>query len=323
MTAQQLVDAFTELLQPNQRLRSLPLLAKIIDLINFAAAQTGNDLSQYVNKTTDKASASDLTAGTVGKFPDAKEVKDYVLARISALIDNSPALLDTLDELAAALGDDPNFSTTILTLLGLKANDADVVKLTGNQSIAGAKTFASRIQFNSSIISRNNNLDTGKYVNFNMRNDDEVNNYTVSFSIDEEGNFLLILTNVTTFIDYQYTFPLQSLLIGGAQIDTTETALVSSTAIALDMADYMEKSATLALAHNAAFSVVNPGQNKVYLISLTTDASTRTITLPANSIWCGNVATLSLAASSKFNIAVRARNVSGTWNYEWVIIKFN
>lgn len=40
---------------------------------------------------------------------------------IAALVDTSPAALDTLNELAAALGDDPNFATTITNALAAKA----------------------------------------------------------------------------------------------------------------------------------------------------------------------------------------------------------
>lgn len=36
-------------------------------------------------------------------------------AQLTALIDAAPSQLDTLNELATALGDDPNFSTTVLT----------------------------------------------------------------------------------------------------------------------------------------------------------------------------------------------------------------
>jgi hypothetical protein len=43
-----------------------------------------------------------------------------VNAKIAALVDSSPATLDTLNELAAALGDDPNFATTMATALGGK-----------------------------------------------------------------------------------------------------------------------------------------------------------------------------------------------------------
>jgi hypothetical protein len=37
----------------------------------------------------------------------------YTDAQIAALVDSAPGLLNTLNELAAALGDDPNFATTV------------------------------------------------------------------------------------------------------------------------------------------------------------------------------------------------------------------
>lgn len=45
---------------------------------------------------------------------------------IANLVDSSPGTLDTLNELAAALGDDPNFAATISTQLGLKASLTDL-----------------------------------------------------------------------------------------------------------------------------------------------------------------------------------------------------
>lgn len=41
-------------------------------------------------------------------------------AAIAALVDTAPGTLDTLNELAAALGDDPNFATTVSNQIGLK-----------------------------------------------------------------------------------------------------------------------------------------------------------------------------------------------------------
>ena len=46
--------------------------------------------------------------------------QSYVGTAISNLVDSSPATLDTLNELAAALGDDPNFATTVSTSIGTK-----------------------------------------------------------------------------------------------------------------------------------------------------------------------------------------------------------
>ena len=45
---------------------------------------------------------------------------------VAAAIDAAPATLDTLNELAAALGDDANFSTTITTSIGTKLNSSAV-----------------------------------------------------------------------------------------------------------------------------------------------------------------------------------------------------
>jgi hypothetical protein len=55
----------------------------------------------------------------------------FVQAALTALVDSSPAALDTLNELAAALGDDPNFATTMTNALALKAPLASPA-LTGN-----------------------------------------------------------------------------------------------------------------------------------------------------------------------------------------------
>jgi len=41
-----------------------------------------------------------------------------IAAAIAALVDSAPGVLDTLAEIAAALGDDPNFATTVTTALG-------------------------------------------------------------------------------------------------------------------------------------------------------------------------------------------------------------
>ena len=46
---------------------------------------------------------------------------EFVRTEVANLVASAPAALDTLDELAAALGDDVNFSTTTATAIGLKA----------------------------------------------------------------------------------------------------------------------------------------------------------------------------------------------------------
>lgn len=71
-------------------------------------------------------SLSDLGIQPAGNYPTTTEVETM----ISDLVDSAPAALDTLKELSAALGDDPNFATTIATQMGNKANTSDFVEIT-------------------------------------------------------------------------------------------------------------------------------------------------------------------------------------------------
>ena len=57
---------------------------------------------------------------------DGYATETYVDTAISNLVDTAPGTLDTLNELAAALGDDANFSATITAQIGTKANAADL-----------------------------------------------------------------------------------------------------------------------------------------------------------------------------------------------------
>ncbi|ELT7705051.1 phage tail protein [Escherichia coli] len=56
----------------------------------------------------------------------------YVMAAIAAIVDSSPDALNTLNELAAALGNDPNFATTMTNALaGKQPKDATLTALAG------------------------------------------------------------------------------------------------------------------------------------------------------------------------------------------------
>ena len=89
-------------------------------------------LSGNVISITGDASTVDLTSvlGSVaGNYGDSN-VASYLSAQgyatqstiVAAITDSAPGTLDTLNELAAALGDDPNFATTVTNSLATKAN---------------------------------------------------------------------------------------------------------------------------------------------------------------------------------------------------------
>jgi hypothetical protein len=111
-----------------------------------SATQVALDLkansSDVISELDLKANQSDVTASLSLKANSAdvytkSEVDDisantldfansYADTKVAAIVNSAPATLDTLNELASALGNDPNFATTTATLIGTKANSSDV-----------------------------------------------------------------------------------------------------------------------------------------------------------------------------------------------------
>lgn len=81
--------------------------------------------------TGNPTAPTQLTADSSTKLATTAFAHAVADAAAAALVNASPSTLDTLKELADALGDDPNFAATITTALGLKAPLASPA-LTGN-----------------------------------------------------------------------------------------------------------------------------------------------------------------------------------------------
>jgi hypothetical protein len=86
-----------------------------------ARVNTDFDTRLATKSTTNLAEGTNLyyTDARVGSYlsTNSYATQSYVSTQINNLISGAPGLLDTLDELAAALGDDPNFATTVSTAL--------------------------------------------------------------------------------------------------------------------------------------------------------------------------------------------------------------
>lgn len=67
-----------------------------------------------------RATPTTLSGYGITDARTAAQITAEIAASISALVDTAPGTLDTLNELAAALGDDPNFATTITDALATK-----------------------------------------------------------------------------------------------------------------------------------------------------------------------------------------------------------
>ena len=89
--------------------------------------------------SADLLDEDDFATDAATKAARQESSKAYVDTEVAGLIDSSPASLDTLNELAAALGDDSNYAATVTTSLGLKAPLASPA-FTGDATLAGDLT---------------------------------------------------------------------------------------------------------------------------------------------------------------------------------------
>lgn len=85
---------------------------------------------------TDQQVGIEVQARNNADAATLQSAKEYAQRIVDALVDSAPGSLDTLKELAAALGNDANFSTTILNTLATKVDKSDS-RLTNAREAAG------------------------------------------------------------------------------------------------------------------------------------------------------------------------------------------
>jgi hypothetical protein len=105
--------------------------------------------------------------------------ESYVGTQISNLVDSSPAALNTLNELAAAIGDDANFSTTVTNNIATKLPKAGGT-MTGNLII----DYSGNATNDAGLYIANDNSDWGIYVN-----KDGTGTYGIKIAADGEYPF--------------------------------------------------------------------------------------------------------------------------------------
>ena len=122
----------------------------------YIATNSATERSALANTNAYIATKADLASPTLTGVPSAPTaanttsttqiattafVQNVVDIDIAALANSAPVTLNTLNELAAALGDDANFATTLTTNLGQKLGAGASVALTGD--VSGTANFSS------------------------------------------------------------------------------------------------------------------------------------------------------------------------------------
>lgn len=115
-----------------------------VDKIEGKNLSTNDFTDEYKNKldNIETEATKTIVDTTYNKETNSQSLNAQsgvaVAAAIADLVNSAPETLNTLDELSKALGDDPNFATTVATELGKKANKDELI---GETTTEGGEIF--------------------------------------------------------------------------------------------------------------------------------------------------------------------------------------
>jgi hypothetical protein len=123
---------------------SLLALKSEVAAVTAASLGLGNvDNTSDANKPVSTAQATAIAAAQAAAIADAT-------SQVNAVIASAPGALNTLDELAAALGDDENYATSITTALAGKVDSyTPIVQKTGSYTLTSLTERDDLIEVNS------------------------------------------------------------------------------------------------------------------------------------------------------------------------------
>lgn len=111
----------------------------VSDLVDYSGFQAGSQqiINQIPKKTSDLTNDSGYL--TEHQSLNGLATETYVNTKVADIVNSAPETLDTLNELATALGNDPNFATTMATELGKKVDKVTGKGLSTNDLTAALK----------------------------------------------------------------------------------------------------------------------------------------------------------------------------------------
>jgi len=124
-----------------------------VTAVSTSTAAPPNDATITVSAGTGLTGGGNFTTDQSGNETISLDIdtstiatRSYVDTEVANLVDSSPSTLDTLNELAAALGDDPNFATTVANDIGDKADKTININagsgLTGGGDLSSSRTIS-------------------------------------------------------------------------------------------------------------------------------------------------------------------------------------
>ena len=155
------------------------LVAGTITATTFSGALSGT-VASATTGTTQAASDNSTKAASTA----------YVTTAIANLVDSAPSTLNTLNELAAALGDDANYATTTTNAIAAKAPLASP-SLTGTVTVTGASSAYNTLQLTS------NSTGHGTIINLGDTSDADYGSIAQFASSAGEGGRMRFIAGTT------------------------------------------------------------------------------------------------------------------------------
>ena len=168
--------------------------------ITLAAAAAVNDIVEVVTVTNLNSTNTDTQA----------EIDTIVTTQVNNLIASAPSALNTLDELAAALGDDASFATTVTNSLANKKTEISSAISANTTLVAGRRYFVTSASALTLTLpaspAQNDQVDifdaSGNSATYNItlgRNSNLINGNAGNFIIDANGYWATLVYTGATY----------------------------------------------------------------------------------------------------------------------------
>jgi len=191
-----------------------------------SGSSTFNDVTINGTLNMDAGTTGTITNLTTPTNPNDAATKGYVDTEVSNLVASAPAALDTLNELAAALGDDANFSTTITNSIATKLPLAGGT-MTGAIDMGSQKITTTYTPINTADLTNKSYVDTQDALKLSLSGG------TMSGAIAMGNNTISGVPNPTANDQVANKAYADSILGSATSAATSATAAANSAAAAL------------------------------------------------------------------------------------------
>ena len=198
--------------------KKLQIVTPIVTSVNGKAGEVVLPIDDSLNSTSENPiqnkvvnSAISNINSLVGTSSVSSQISNainglatetYVNNKVAGIVNSAPETLDTLNELATALGNDPNFATTVATQIGTKVDKVSGKGLSTNDyttteknKLAGIANGANKTIVDSSLSSSSTNPVQNKVVQSAISGKLDKSGGTITGQIALNG--ILVLSSAT------------------------------------------------------------------------------------------------------------------------------